>query len=1121
MAPEPTTVSRDDRLDEVIFDYFKALDAGETPDRQEILARHPDLADDLRRFFANQEQLNPFDTSLLPPIPSDAPPEDDLRSFGDYEVHAKIGSGGMGDVYKVKQISLKQLRALKIIKSDRAGAPADVQRFIREAEDVARLDHPNIVPIYDVQILDGKPYFTMKLMENGSLAARIDEFILPLVSRKTRKDKLGKVWTSSQLRRRQRNIASLVATMARAVHHAHQRGILHRDLKPGNVLLDAEKKPHVTDFGLAKRIEIGGNPIHAEFPNGRKAINVAGGDCIPPEAYPKADLQTERLAGPDASTLSMQGGVSLTVSGTVAGTPPYMAPEQAAGIRPLTTAVDVYGLGAILYELLTGRQPFRAGTPRETLQEVIDKEPVRPNSINPRVSSDLQAVCLKCLTKQPDGRYGSAEKLAEDLERFVNGRPVKARRVGPFTRVTMWMKRRPAIAGLTAALFLLTVLGGSVLVYEGLQTAEALEREQGQIYIKRINLAKQYIAAGRLVLAEDVLEECPPSLHDQWEWRYLKRLCQRDIVSLRGHSARVIALQFSPDGMLVATASENGETIIWDVRAGDILHTLPASPGAAESVCFSGDGKLLITAGWEEVVRVWQVSSGKLVRELPEPGIQVAASLKCNRVACVALDGEVTVRDLDDDSLVCRSRKHGQTHIICIALSPNGRYLAQSGYDRLLEIYDTQTDKSTSYTFPTGTPAGSNNVWSVAFSADGESFAAGSSFVCEWKLAGGEPSYYTGPGDRVCSSLSFSRDGQRIAANDRDGVIRVWDRTTCKTVGAPRKHSGMVAAVAFCPSEGSRLAVTRGNDVTIENISAAKYPPFRVLRGHQNINIETLLFHRDWTTLASRAGSEVILWDVISGKPTPLEPTAAVSPEPAGLAFLANGAVLVPESGGDRLQTWDKGTGHFSRYLDVQAPNIRCFTISDDYQFLAVADGSNQITVRELANNQQWKWDGGAGAITSLAFLPGKKRLASCRSDGFVMIWDVRTGEEIFRLEGHKGLVTRLAMSPTGPRMATGSADRTIRIWNTNNGKQVGPVLSSHTDYVSGLAYSPDGKRFASWSHDGTIKIWDAVSNQEVMTLTEHEGWVTGVEFSPDGHLLASCGRDGTIRIWDARPLED
>ena len=293
----------------------------------------------------------------------------------------------MGVVYKARQVSLNRLVAVKMILGGSFAGDLTVQRFRREAEAAANLDHPNIVPIHEVGEHQGQQYFSMKLIEGPSLAQRLK----------------GRSPACGIGKAEQQEAAKLLATVARAVHHAHERGILHRDLKPGNILLDAAGAPHVTDFGLARRID---------------------------------------------------GDSRLTQSNAIVGTPSYMAPEQAAGKKDLTTRADVYSLGAILYEQLTGRPPFQAETPLDTILQVVEHEPVAPRTLNPQLDADLEAICLKCLAKEPHERYESAAALGEDLERWLGGEPVRARRHTIRSRVWRWLGRpeRMRDAGIAAIL---------------------------------------------------------------------------------------------------------------------------------------------------------------------------------------------------------------------------------------------------------------------------------------------------------------------------------------------------------------------------------------------------------------------------------------------------------------------------------------------------------------------------------------------------------------------------------------------------------------------------------------------------------------------------------------------
>jgi tetratricopeptide (TPR) repeat protein/tRNA A-37 threonylcarbamoyl transferase component Bud32 len=410
---------REARLDAVVTAYLESRERGELPFAEAWIAQHPDLAPDLADFLAS---LDKVDRAAAPLRALASPP----RKFGEYELLEELGQGGMGVVYKARQMKPNRLVALKMIRAGEIASPSDVQRFRNEAEAAANLDHPAIVPIYEVGEREGRLFFSMKLIENGSLARHLE-----------------------RLSADPRAAAALVAAIAQAVHHAHQHGVLHRDLKPANILLDLKDQPYVTDFGLAKRLS---------------------------------------------------DDASLTESGMLLGTPGYMAPEQTAGRKgKISTATDVYGLGAILYALLTARPPFRGDSVLSTLQQVSSKDPDPPSTINSRVDRDLESICLKCLHKEAERRYGSAEELADDLVHWLAGEPILARPVSRTARLARWARRNPVISALTllsAALLLVTLAGlsaGLLIIWrKDQQKEQALAKATENLAVARRAVDKMY-----------------------------------------------------------------------------------------------------------------------------------------------------------------------------------------------------------------------------------------------------------------------------------------------------------------------------------------------------------------------------------------------------------------------------------------------------------------------------------------------------------------------------------------------------------------------------------------------------------------------------------------------------
>jgi serine/threonine-protein kinase len=386
------------------------IDSQATP--EEVCASYPELLPQLRRCWHRMQRVEADLDALFPPVmerglPPASETDGPVPRIAGYEVDAVLGRGGVGVVYQARHLRLARPVALKMLLAGPYARPEEVERFLREAQAVAALRHPNIVQVYEAGEVDGRPYFTMELVEGGSLKAKVEGTPQPAA------------WA-----------ASLTATLAGAIHFAHENGFVHRDLKPANVLLTADGTPKVTDFGLVRRLE---------------------------------------------------GEESLTLSGVLLGTPSYMAPEQARGDKSaIGPATDVYALGAILYELLTGRPPFRADTPTATLYQVVREEPVPPTRLNSRVPRDLETICLKCLRKGPAERYAGAAALADDLRRFERHEPIAARPPGTLERAVKWVRRRPAAAALVAAaVLMLAGITAAAVWYAGDRAqrhAEALGR---------------------------------------------------------------------------------------------------------------------------------------------------------------------------------------------------------------------------------------------------------------------------------------------------------------------------------------------------------------------------------------------------------------------------------------------------------------------------------------------------------------------------------------------------------------------------------------------------------------------------------------------------------------------
>lgn len=511
-------------------------------------------------------------------------PANHPRRLGDYELLAEIARGGMGVIYRARQDGLNRLVAVKVLLAGHFASPAFFDRFRREAEAAASLSHPNIVPVYEVGAHLGQPYFSMELIEGRSLAEWIRE--QPMAARPA---------------------AQLLRTIALAVHYAHGRGVLHRDLKPSNVLIDAQGVPHVTDFGLAKRLGVRQPPAAPD----------PGEEPFPELDTPEAvsDRMPRATSALKGATAPRPTDEDLTLTGQVLGSPNYMPPEQAdPGRGPTTPASDVYSLGAILYHVLTGRPPFLAETITQTLSLAAEADPVSPRLLSPAVPHDLETICTKCLEKDPRSRYASAEELAEELGRFLNDEPIRARPLAPAAKLARWCRRKPALAlaiGTGAALLLVIAIGSPIAIYRinasreqeaNLRArAEAAEQETGkQLYTALLEQARATLLSGemghRVKALEAVRRAASHSKSAELRRVVMGALTKPDLRYERelpyGESFTLRSLD--PSFQRIAVGRGKGPIQVRSIPEDQLLVTLSASTNLAAYVAeWSADGRFL------------------------------------------------------------------------------------------------------------------------------------------------------------------------------------------------------------------------------------------------------------------------------------------------------------------------------------------------------------------------------------------------------------------------------------------------------------------------------------------------------------------------------------------------
>jgi WD40 repeat protein/tRNA A-37 threonylcarbamoyl transferase component Bud32 len=924
-----------------------------------------------------------------------------------YEILGELGRGGMGVVYQARQVRLNRAVALKMILAGQYAGAEAAARFLAEAEAVAKLQHPNIVQIFHIDEHAGCPYFEMEFVGGGSLAARLDGTPRP-----------------------PREAARLIQTLDSAMAEAHRQGVVHRDLKPGNILLTPEGVPKVADFGLAK------------------LLNADSG---------------------------------LTRTDSVLGSPSYMAPEQAEGkTKDIGPAADIYALGAVLYELLTGRPPFRGATVLETLQQVKTSEPVPPSRLVPGLPRDLETIALECLQKDSAKRYESATALAEDLRRYHAGEPIVARPVGSPERAWRWCKRNPALAGLMATVATLLVavaLGATLAAVRFRALSQALE---SNLYFSDIALAHCELSEDNLGRAQKRLDHCPPGLR-QWEWHYLQRLCRLDPVTFPD-KAEISSVAFSPDGERLASAGGDRTIKVRNSRTGQVVKTLDAQANVVYSVAFHPGGNHLAAACSDRWVKVWDVTTAEQVFSCPGTA----------------------------------SPGNGSSYVV--AFSPDGRRLA-TGSEGIVSIWDWRDRQRLRIL-----PGHEKMPISVAFSLDGRRLASSSwsGDVMIWDAQTGERLHISSGHRQPVSALAFSPDGRRLVSASFDRHLIVWDATTGRQLHAFRGHDGLILGIASSP-DGLRLASV-GEDKMVCLWEAGSGREVLSLRGHTG-SCRSVAFSPDGRRLASAGRDATIrLWDATPWRGNDGQEvltftqhagevwTMAIRPDGRRIASAGLDTGVAP------VKVWDVHSGLESAGFTGHARVVFSVAWHPDGRRIGSAGGNAQrsrfgFTVWD-AQTGQVAFERRPGRETfALAFSPDGRHLVTGGSSQIVQVWDARTGDTIGTLGAHDRTIRGLVFSRDGRHLASASDDGTVKLWDATRLEQAQEARRTLRARVSlvhfNLAFSHDGRRLAAGGEKHTVRIWDVQTGAELRILEGHSGDVCTAAFSPDpgGRWIARRGR--------------